>query len=59
MNIGGIKTLISSNYYSESDFWKIWNKENYDKVKGKTDPIIASSSMLIMVLSTGLPLVFM
>jgi hypothetical protein len=38
MSIGGIKTLISSNYYSESDFWKIWNKENYDKVKGKTDP---------------------
>ena len=38
MNIGGIKTLISSNYYSESDFWKIWNKENYDKVKGITDP---------------------
>ena len=38
MNIGGIKTLISSNYYSQSDFWKIWNKENYDKVKGKTDP---------------------
>jgi len=38
MNIGGIKTLISSNYYSESDFWKIWNKENYDKVKRKTDP---------------------
>jgi len=38
MEIGGIKTLISNNYYSESDFWKIWNKENYDKVKGKTDP---------------------
>jgi len=38
MNIGGIKTLISSNYYSESDFWKIWNKENYDNVKGRTDP---------------------
>jgi len=38
INIGGIKTLISSNYYSESDFWKIWNKENYDKVKRKTDP---------------------
>jgi len=38
MNIGGIKTLISSNYYSESDFWKIWNKENFDKVKRKTDP---------------------
>ena len=38
MSIGGIKTLISSNYYSESDFWKIWNKENYDLVKRKTDP---------------------
>jgi FAD/FMN-containing dehydrogenase len=38
MKIGGIKTLISNNYYSESEFWKIWNKENYDKVKEKTDP---------------------
>ncbi len=38
INIGGIKTLISSNYYSESDFWKIWNKDNYDKVKRQTDP---------------------
>ena len=38
MDIGGIKTLISNNYYSESDFWKIWNKKNYDKVKRKTDP---------------------
>ncbi|MEA3500357.1 MAG: FAD-binding oxidoreductase [Candidatus Marinimicrobia bacterium] len=38
MNIRGIKTLISNNYYSESDFWKIWNKKNYDKVKRKTDP---------------------
>lgn len=38
MNIGGIKTLISSNYYSESDFWKIWNKENYEKVKREADP---------------------
>ena len=38
MNIGGIKTLISNNYYTESDFWKIWNKKNYDKVKYKTDP---------------------
>lgn len=38
MDIGGLKTLISSNYYSESDFWKIWNKENYDKIKRLTDP---------------------
>ena len=38
MEIGGIKTLISGNYYSESDFWKNYNKENYFKVKEKTDP---------------------
>jgi len=38
MKIGGIKTLISGNYYTESEFWKIWNKDNYLKVKGKTDP---------------------
>lgn len=36
--IGAIKTLITPNYYSEDDFWKIWNKENYDKVKRVTDP---------------------
>ena len=29
----GIKTLISHNYYSEDDFWQIWNKPNYDTVK--------------------------
>ena len=38
MEIGAIKTLITPNYYSEADFWKIWNKENYDKVKRVTDP---------------------
>lgn len=38
MNIGGLKTLISNNFYSESDFWKVWNKENYDKIKKETDP---------------------
>lgn len=38
MRIGGIKTLISSNYYSESEFWSIWNRDNYFKVKQRTDP---------------------
>jgi len=38
MKLGGLKTLISTNYYTEPDFWKIWNKENYDAVKVKTDP---------------------
>jgi FAD/FMN-containing dehydrogenase len=38
MEIGGIKTLISHNYYSEEDFWKTWNKAHYDQVKARTDP---------------------
>jgi len=38
LEIGGIKTLISNNYYSEQDFWKTWNKKNYYKVKERTDP---------------------
>lgn len=38
MSIGGIKTLISNNYYSEEEFWKVWNKQNYDEVKQKIDP---------------------
>src|SRR3989339_781458 len=38
IEIGAIKTLISTNYYKEEDFWKIWNKDYYDKLKKQTDP---------------------
>jgi len=38
IKINGLKTLISNNYFSENDFWKIWNKKNYDEVKKQTDP---------------------
>ncbi len=38
MKIGGIKTLISNNYYSPEEFWQTWNKKNYDEVKKITDP---------------------
>lgn len=38
MKINGIKTLIADNYYSENEFWEIWNKENFDAVKQQTDP---------------------
>jgi FAD/FMN-containing dehydrogenase len=38
IELGAIKTLISVNLYSEEEFWKIWNKNNFDLVKGKTDP---------------------
>lgn len=36
--LGGIKTLISYNYYEENEFWKIFNRKNYDTVKAITDP---------------------
>jgi FAD/FMN-containing dehydrogenase len=38
IELGAIKTLISTNLYSEKEFWKIWSKKNYDLVKRKTDP---------------------
>jgi FAD/FMN-containing dehydrogenase len=38
MELGGLKTLISHNYYSEDDFWKIYNLPNYARVKARTDP---------------------
>jgi hypothetical protein len=36
--IGGVKTLISHNYYGKAEFWSIWNRANYDRVKALTDP---------------------
>jgi FAD/FMN-containing dehydrogenase len=36
--LGGVKTLISHNYYTRDEFWQIWNKPNYDAVKSLTDP---------------------
>jgi len=38
LEIGAIKTLISTNLYSEEEFWRIWNKRNFDEVKHQTDP---------------------
>jgi FAD/FMN-containing dehydrogenase len=38
MRLGGMKTLISHNYYSEDDFWKVWNRDNYARVKAVADP---------------------
>ncbi|MGE0869739.1 MAG: FAD-binding oxidoreductase [Kofleriaceae bacterium] len=36
--VGGMKTLISHNYYTPDEFWSIWNKSTYDAVKQITDP---------------------
>jgi FAD/FMN-containing dehydrogenase len=38
LEIGGLKALISNNYYTESEFWETFNKENYFTVKQQTDP---------------------
>jgi FAD/FMN-containing dehydrogenase len=38
IELGGIKTLISHNYYGEDEFWKIFNRANYEAVKKVTDP---------------------
>lgn len=38
LELGGMKTLISHNYYEENTFWRTWNKKNYDEVKAITDP---------------------
>jgi FAD/FMN-containing dehydrogenase len=38
MDLGAIKTLISTNLYTEEEFWSVWNKKNYDFVKQRTDP---------------------
>ncbi len=34
----GIKTLISHNFYSRDEFWRIWNKDGYEAAKRRTDP---------------------
>jgi len=36
--LGGMKTLISRNHYSEQRFWEIYNQPAYMAIKRKTDP---------------------
>jgi FAD/FMN-containing dehydrogenase len=36
--LGGIKSLYSDSYYSEEEFWKIYNKPTYDALKKRYDP---------------------
>jgi FAD/FMN-containing dehydrogenase len=38
LELDGMKTLISHNYFSPAEFWSIWNKENYDRAKAVADP---------------------
>lgn len=36
--LGGMKTLISHNYYAEDEFWRTWNRPNYQRAKAVADP---------------------
>jgi FAD/FMN-containing dehydrogenase len=36
--LGGIKTLISTNQYDEATFWSTYHRGNWDAVKRRTDP---------------------
>jgi FAD/FMN-containing dehydrogenase len=38
LEIGGMKTLISHNYFTEDEFWRIWNKDSYAAAKAIADP---------------------
>jgi FAD/FMN-containing dehydrogenase len=36
--VGGVKTLIAHNHYTEDEFWRIWNRDNHFAAKAVTDP---------------------
>jgi FAD/FMN-containing dehydrogenase len=36
--VKGIKTLISQNHYDEATFWKVYDRERYERVKRRMDP---------------------
>lgn len=38
LELKGLKTLISHNSYTSETFWKIYNKEKYDRAKQISDP---------------------
>jgi FAD/FMN-containing dehydrogenase len=38
MELGAVKTLISHNRYTESEFWSVFHRENYERAKAIADP---------------------
>jgi len=36
--LGGIKSLYSDSYFSEAEFWSVYNKPRYDALKARYDP---------------------
>ncbi len=38
LELNGMKTLISHNFYAPDEFWSTWSRPNYEAVKRITDP---------------------
>jgi FAD/FMN-containing dehydrogenase len=36
--VGGIKSLYSESYFTEAEFWSIYNRRAYDALKRRYDP---------------------
>jgi FAD/FMN-containing dehydrogenase len=36
--LGGLKSLYSEAYYERDEFWELYNKPAYDRLKAKYDP---------------------
>jgi hypothetical protein len=36
--LGGLKSLYSDSYFSEDEFWSIYNRPAYEALKAKYDP---------------------
>ena len=36
--LGGIKSLYSESYFSEDEFWRIYDRADYDRLKSRYDP---------------------
>ena len=38
MALGGVKSLYSDSYFTPDQFWQVYNKPTYDRLKKKYDP---------------------
>ncbi|HVY37757.1 MAG TPA: FAD-binding oxidoreductase [Polyangia bacterium] len=55
LEMGGLKTLISHNHFTEQEFWSVWNRANFDRVKARTDPDNLFRDLYEKTLAAGAP----
>lgn len=55
VELGGLKSLYSSSFYSEDEFWSIYNAELYKSLKAKYDPNQRLSSLYAKCCSSHSP----